>query len=80
MRVQVKLFANLARYAPDGVKAGMAFEVKVPGEATVADLLAKVNMLPREAKVIFINGRARQPETELADGDQVGIFPPIGGG
>ena len=79
MRVHVKLFAGLTRYGPDG-KPGEAFEVALPEEATAGDLLAEVGVPREEAKVIFINGRARPPETTLAAGDQVGIFPPIGGG
>ena len=79
MRVHVKLFAGLAQYGSDS-KPGEAFEVEMPHEATAGDLLAVVGVPPEEAKVIFINGRARPRETPLAAGDQVGIFPPIGGG
>jgi molybdopterin converting factor small subunit len=31
-------------------------------------------------RVVFVNGRARPRDWALSDGDELGIFPPIGGG
>ncbi len=31
-------------------------------------------------RVIFVNGVVRGDEHRLADGDEVGLFPPVGGG
>jgi molybdopterin converting factor small subunit len=37
--------------------------------------------LPTEqVKITFVNGLARELDTLIQPGDEVGIFPPIGGG
>ncbi|MGC9358319.1 MAG: MoaD/ThiS family protein, partial [Anaerolineae bacterium] len=76
MKVNVKLFATLQRYAPEGKKAGDIFEVELPEGSTIADLIQKLGLREREAKVAFVNGRARAEIYRLKDGDEVGIFPP----
>jgi molybdopterin converting factor small subunit len=79
MRVYVKLFATLRRYAPDAA-AGIPFEVDLPEGATIADLIHHLNLPAEEVKVAFINARARPEDWRLEPGDEVGVFPPVGGG
>ncbi|NLE77698.1 MAG: MoaD/ThiS family protein [Chloroflexi bacterium] len=79
MRVQVKLFATLAARRP-GVEAGAPFEVQLPTGATVADLVAHLELPPNEVRLVFVGGRARPSAWPLHPGDEVGIFPPVGGG
>jgi len=79
MRVQVKVFATLRRYV-DRAVTGIPFEVDLPDGATVADLIEQLNLPPEEVKMAFVNARAREKDWRLAAGDEVGIFPPIGGG
>ena len=79
MRVQVKVFATLRRYV-DRAVSGLSFQVDLPDGATVADLIEQLNLPPEEVKLAFVNARAREKDWHLAAGDQVGIFPPIGGG
>ena len=31
-------------------------------------------------KIILINGAQKKPESELSDGDELSMFPPISGG
>jgi len=80
MEVTVKLFAMLNRYAPDQQKAGVPFLVTLPQGSTIADLVAHLGIPDREVKVAFVDGRARAGLYLLAPGDEVGIFPPVGGG
>jgi molybdopterin converting factor small subunit len=80
MKVQVKLFATLQRYAPDGKKAGDPFEVELPEKSNIGDLTTQLGIRPREAKVAFVNGRARAEMYRLKEGDEIGLFPPVGGG
>ena len=88
MKVSVKLFATLARRVPahivaqqpQPVRAGMPWEVELPQGSTLADLVAHLELPPEELKVMFVNGRARSPDYVLQSGDEVGIFPPVGGG
>jgi len=79
MRVRVKLYATLGRHLA-GVEPGVPFELEVPNEATVADLVNRLNLPREEVKVAFVNGRARPMDWALEAGDEIGIFPPVGGG
>jgi len=79
LRMRVKLYATLGRYS--GSRApGVPFEVELPNGATVADLVNRLNLPGEEVKVAFVNGRARPMDWRLEPGDEVGIFPPVGGG
>jgi len=85
MKVIVKLFAMLQRYTPaeqagPEPSAGHPFEVDLPEDGTIADLLTHLGIPEREVKVTFVDGRARAPMFRLAPGTEIGIFPPIGGG
>ncbi len=79
MLIKVKLFATLQRYKPD-LPAGQPFEVELPEKSTIDDLIAHLEIRPNEVKVTYVNGRARAGMFRLRDGDEVGIFSPIGGG
>lgn len=79
MRVRVKVFATLARYVP-GVKAATPFDVDVADGATLADLARQLNLPGQEVKTVFVNGRAQPLSHVLKPGDEIGIFPPVGGG
>lgn len=77
--VYVKLFATLRTYRP-GLGIGEAFAVQVPEGATVGDLIDKLDLPKDEVKIIFVNALNRETDHVLAEGDELGIFPPIGGG
>ena len=79
MLINVKLFASLQRYRP-AMMAGQPFEVELPERSSIGDLIAHLEIRPNEVKVTFVNGRARAALYRLKDGDEVGIFPPVGGG
>ena len=79
MRVQVKLFATLCRYFSNAAP-GIPFEIEVPKDTTVADLVNRLKLPREEVKVFFINGRSRPIEWPLEQGDEVGIFPLVAGG
>ena len=79
MRIRVKLFAALGRYAV-GRAPGIPFEREVPDGATLADLVSHLKLPPEEVKVFFVNGRARSIDWSLEPDDEVGIFPLIAGG
>ena len=88
MKVYVKLYADLVHRFRDSVSAskngafaaGVPFETELTEKSTVADLLAYLKLTKKDAVIVFINGRARSRDHELAAGDSAGIFPPIGGG
>jgi molybdopterin synthase sulfur carrier subunit len=77
--VHAKLFATLRSYRP-GLGLGQAFPVELPDGATVGQLVRLLGLPEEEVKMIFVNGIVRDREHVLADGDELGIFPPVGGG
>jgi molybdopterin synthase sulfur carrier subunit len=88
MRVYVRLYASftrnlaegvLAQY-PEGIRAGIPIKVKLPEHSTLNDLVDHLALPQEQIKVIFVNGRAQALDFRLAPGDEVGIFPPVGGG
>ncbi len=79
MRISVKLFATLAEGVP-GVVAGEPFDFTVPDRTTLADLITRLDLPRDQTKLIFVNGRMQEADFHLKDGDEVGLFPPIGGG
>jgi sulfur-carrier protein len=79
MRIQVKLYASLARLHPT-VRAGEPVEVHLLAGATVGDALAQLALPSELVKVVFVNGRVRATCWLLQEDDQVGVFPPVGGG
>jgi molybdopterin converting factor small subunit len=88
VRVRVKLYATLARSAagailsqyPEGLRPGFPLELELPMGSTLADLVAYLALPQEQVKVSFVNGRARGLDYGLSSGDDIGIFPPIGGG
>ncbi len=88
MKVYAKLYAALvssvpqavqARY-PQGIRAGSPLEVELPEGSTLADLVTHLALPGEEVKITFVNGRTQKLDYRLTAGDQVGIFPPVGGG
>jgi molybdopterin converting factor small subunit len=79
MHVLVKLYASLRKYAPNG-SAGSTFEIELPEEATLEDLMRALNIPSDEARIAFVNGIIREIDHTLKSGDEVGLFPPIAGG
>jgi molybdopterin converting factor small subunit len=88
MKLYVKLYANLAQNLPQAVLArhpqarqrGATIETNLPEDSSLADLVADLELPCDQVKVIFVNGRAQDLDYRPAPGDQLGIFPPIGGG
>jgi molybdopterin converting factor small subunit len=77
--VQVKLFATLRqRYPHLGI--GEPMPVDLPEDATAAQLLAHLEIPDDQVKIVFVNHVIRGLDHVLVDGDDVGIFPPVGGG
>ena len=75
MPIELRCYATLAPLAPANATA---FPLE-PGE-TVGGLIDRLAIPRDEVKIVFVNGLATELDRELADGDRVGIFPPVGGG
>jgi len=79
MHISVKLFASLARFSP-GNLPGTPFYLNISESATVQDVINQLGIPAEETKVTFVNGIIRDLDWVLQQSDEVGIFPPIGGG
>ena len=79
MKIKVKLFANLRQYLP-GAPIGEAVEIDVPEQYSLGELATQLKLPPDEVKICFVNGIICELDQKLNAGDEVGIFPPIGGG
>ncbi len=79
MRLQVKLFATLCRYVSNAAP-GIPFEIEVPNDTGLDDLVNCLQLPRKEVKVFFVNGRSRPIDWTLEPGDEVGIFPLVAGG
>lgn len=79
MSILVKLSTSLRALVPDyDPLAGLNVEAK-EGQS-VARLLDRLGIPLDKIKIIMVNGVAAGADTILADGDRVGLFPPVGGG
>lgn len=79
MKVYVKLYATLTKYAGGGVMHE-AMSVELPEGSAVRDLYGRLGIPEDEIKTTFVNASIRPSDHELREGDEVGIFPPVGGG
>lgn len=79
MKITVKLFASLGEYAPGGESA-KPFCCEIRPDTTLMELLEALGIPLEEARLLFVNARTRKKDFVLQSGDEVGIFPPIGGG
>jgi sulfur-carrier protein len=74
MHVTVKLFATLRKGRFDEK------DLELSNGVTAGEIIDMIAIPPTEVTLIFINGRHSLPETKLAGGDILALFPPIGGG
>lgn len=79
IEVELRLYATLRRYQP-GLEPGEALVLTSVEGRTLRHLLEEMGLPPEEVKIAIVNGLVRGMDYLLADGDRVGLFPPIGGG
>jgi molybdopterin converting factor small subunit len=76
MKVNVKLYGALKKYAPGDQSE---FLVTLASESTVKDVHLLLR-IPEGGHATLINGRRSDPDAELKNGDTMVILPPISGG
>ncbi|ABQ25398.1 MoaD/ThiS family protein [Geotalea uraniireducens] len=74
MKITVKLFATF--------RVGRFAEVTrdYPPGTRVGDIIEELNIPEKEVGMIMLNNRHAEPEQELHDGDNLALFPLVGGG
>jgi molybdopterin synthase sulfur carrier subunit len=79
MAIDLMLSSALRPYVPDyDPLSGMQIEA-VPG-LTVLALMESLGIPPKEVKIVMLNGRSAPKDSQLNDGDRLGLFPAVGGG
>jgi molybdopterin converting factor small subunit len=62
------------------VGIGEPMDVELEAGATVGQLITQLRLPADQVKVVFVNGIVREKGHVLNAGDEVGVFPPVGGG
>lgn len=83
MKIKLKLFATLRDYLPTET-GGKEALLELPDGATIPDALAVFAVPLGLAHIVMINNRhVLRPDVatrRLQEGDQLAVFPAIGGG
>ena len=79
MKVEVRLFANLAKLLPPGSQNKRA-TMTVKKGTTVGEMLDEMKIPPQITNIVMVNGTHSDREAVLKEGDVVSVFPPIAGG
>ena len=78
MEVQVKLFATLRKYAPAGSPAKQ--DLELADGSTIRQALEQLGVPEPQIAFVFVNSKRQKLDQPLADGDELGVFPPMAGG
>ncbi len=79
MNIQIKLFADLAKFLPEGA-TGKQAPLSVPENITIREVLEQLDIPRKKARLIMVNGVHKRLDYVLQEGDLLSIFPPIAGG
>ncbi len=74
MKITVRLFATLR------INREKEMIMDLAEGTTPKDIINHLDILEKEAAIIFVNGIGAKLDKILADNDTVSIFPPVGGG
>jgi len=80
VKVEVKMCASLARYAPETPSTQGTVMMEIPEGQTIGDMLKGLNVPLESVKLVFLNGIHSDMDQPLREGDRVGVFPPVAGG
>jgi molybdopterin converting factor small subunit len=75
-RVEVRLYAGLRAH----VKGAVSVSVEIEPGQTIGDVLEKLSVPLGQTRIIFLNHRAAGLDQPLVGGEELGVFPAIGGG
>ena len=74
MTVKVKLFASLREFGPEEQV------MEIPEEGTIEEVVGRLKLPEKIPLLKVVNGEIRKIDYPLSEGDEVALFPPIGGG
>lgn len=81
MNITVRLFAGLKCENKELACNGENdFKIELTEELNLEELLNLLGIPTDLAKIVFVNGLLQPLTYTITDGDEVSIFPPVGGG
>ncbi len=81
MNIDIRLFATLREYGPNGLEIGESFPMQLDEDATVITVLKNLGISTDQAKIVMVNGIIiNNHKHKLKPDDLLSIFPPVGGG
>jgi molybdopterin converting factor small subunit len=75
-QVKVNLYATLRKY----IGGEPSVEVEIESGQTIRQVLGRLGVPADQTRIIFVNNRAADLSYALQGGEQLGVFPAIGGG
>jgi molybdopterin converting factor small subunit len=79
VKIEVRLFANLADHLPSGSR-GSGASLEVPEGATVGDVVRRLAPPTDLPLLCLVNGEEADAARRLSSGDRVDLIPPLAGG
>ncbi len=79
MDIEIRLFANLAKFLPPG-SVNKRAKISVEDDITVEELMKKLGIPFNINNIIMINGFHKDIKEKINNGDIVSIIPPVSGG
>jgi molybdopterin converting factor small subunit len=76
MKIKISLHATLRTKRQDLLDR----ELVTANASSVGQLLAELDLTRDEAAIVFVNGKRAGLESVIQDGDEIKIFPMLGGG
>lgn len=76
MKIKISLHATLRTKRRDLLDR----ELVTAKANSVGELLAELDLTREEAAIVFVNGKRAGLESVIQDGDEIKIFPMLGGG
>ncbi len=77
MKVNLKCFSKLVNAETCDYKSSTPYELG--NGQSVEDLVGRAGIAREDVKIVFVNSRKVDFDTVLADGDNVGLAPSVGG-
>jgi molybdopterin converting factor small subunit len=80
VRIEVEVFGHFIDYLSSESRREKRAFLDLPQGARISDLIARLKIPRKEVSLLMRNDEQASEDEVLADGDVVGIFPPISGG
>jgi sulfur carrier protein ThiS len=74
MKIQVKTFATLKKFEPEGAT------LELDQGATIKDVIEALGIPDEEVRLAFVNGTHAKKDHPVSEDDKVSLFPAVGGG